>query len=56
MDSCDINLPEATPDKNRGEMKNGEKHMYFIEKCEYWECPQKFNLTEVLIGVLISSL
>ena len=31
MDSGDINLPGATPDKNRGEMKNGEKHMYFIE-------------------------
>ena len=31
MDSGDINLPGATPDKNRGEMKNGETHMYFIE-------------------------
>ena len=37
MDSRDINLPEAAPDKNGGEMKNGEKpcHVYFIEKCEY---------------------
>ena len=45
MDSSDINLPGATPDKTGVEMKNGEKpcHVYFIKSVNIGSDHRKFQ-------------